>query len=433
MSLTNIPYGDSRAVRLQSVGLFAATMQRQTILNRLSGQLPKQADAEKSLRWQSDNSMPIVRCMDLTKTAGDQITIDLVNPIGGKPIMGERNAEGHGDKMTFSTMSVYIDQTRKPISAGGKMSQQRTAHDLRKLARAQADGYMKRLEDQLSIVHIAGARGFSNDAMWAVPLASDADFSDVCVNTVKAPTKNRHFVSVGGTSLVSASDATNGYGGSDKVTSADLMKFALVDNLRSIIDDMAFPPPPVMLPGDEAAMDDPLYMLLVSPAQYESLKTDSATTFRTFQAQALARASNANQHPLFRGEVGIWNGILIKKMSRPIRFRLNGTDTIQYCASATTETETAYTCGTYAGYAIDRAVLLGGQALCEAYGKTRQTGNPYFWSEKELDHGDKLEVLIGGICGKAKVRFQIDQGDGVGLSYTDFGVIAVDTAVAINS
>ena len=29
-------------------------------------------------------------------------------------------------------------------------------------------------------------------------------------------------------------------------------------------------------------------------------------------------------------------------------------------------------------------------ALGEAYGKHRKSGNPYFWSEKELDHGDKL-------------------------------------------
>jgi hypothetical protein len=40
--------------------------------------------------------MPIVRCMDLTKMAGDEVTFDLINPMGGKPIMGSRMAEGRG-------------------------------------------------------------------------------------------------------------------------------------------------------------------------------------------------------------------------------------------------------------------------------------------------------------------------------------------------
>lgn len=425
---TTIPYGDSRAVRLQSVGLFAAAMQRQTIINRITGQLPQQPDAEKSLRWQSDNSMPVVRCMDLSKTAGDEVTFDLIKPVGGKPIMGERNAEGRGDALSFSTMSLRIDQYRKPISAGGKMTQQRTPHDLRKLARAQADGYMKRLEDQLCLVHLAGARGDSNDAMWAVPIDTDPDYSDIVVNAVKTPTWNRHYVSTG-TGIVQAADAGSGYA-AGALTSTDVMNTDAVDNLRKLIDDMAFPPSPVILPGDEAAMDDPIYLLLVSSPQYESIKTANSAAFRTMQAAAQARASIAGQHPLFRGEVGLWNGILIKKMSRPIRF--NSGTSVKYWPTASRYTAnlaegsmSTRAAGTY----VDRALLLGGQALAEAYGKTRQTGNPYFWSEKELDHGDKLEVLVGAIGAKAKVRFRLDHGGAGGEEDTDFGVIALDTYV----
>ena len=83
------------------------------------------------------------------------------------------------------------------------------------------------------------------------------------------------------------------------------------------------------------------------------------------------------------------------------------------------------------GYAVDRALLLGGQALAEAYGKARQTGNPYFWSEKELDHGDKLEILLGMIAGTSKIRFEIEHGDG--KQFTDFGVMAIDTAVQLSA
>jgi len=40
---TNIPYGSPLANKLQSAGLFAANMQRNTTLNRLTGKIPQQA------------------------------------------------------------------------------------------------------------------------------------------------------------------------------------------------------------------------------------------------------------------------------------------------------------------------------------------------------------------------------------------------------
>lgn len=423
MGNTSIPYGSPQAVQIQSAGLFAANMQRLTTLNRLTGKLPQQKDAEAKLQFQSKNEMPIVRAMDLTKTAGDEITFDLINPVGGKPIMGERNAEGLGETLSFSQDSLRINQTRKPISAGGKMTQQRTPHQLRSLARAQAQNYMSRLEDQLCLVHLAGARGFADDIEWAVPLASDVDFAEIVVNSVKAPTKNRHFMSTGtGIEPIAAS------GNEITLATTDVMNADLVDALRTKVDGMPLPPAPVHFEGDQMAADAPLRVLLCSSEQYTSLV--QSTNFRTYQANAMARASMAKNNPLFMGEAGLWNGILIVKMPKPIRFFAG--DALNWCESNTTETETTddlVPAAFSTTHAIDRALLLGGQALCEAFGKNSKTGNPYFWSEKELDHGDKLEVLIGMISGKSKTRFLINHGPQE--EYTDYGIIAVDTAVKI--
>lgn len=423
MAETVIPYGSPQAVQIQSAGLFAANMQRPTTLNRLTGKLPQQADAEASLRFQSGNELPIVRCMDLSKAAGDEVTFDLINPVGGKPIMGEEYAEGRGERMDFSQDSLRINQARKPISAGGKMTQQRTPHQLRSLARAQGHNYMTRLEDQLTLVHLAGARGSANDIEWAVPLQSDPDFSKICVNPIKAPTRNRHYISTGdGIEKVSAtSNAIN-------IATTDVMNIDLVDALRTRLDSMPLPPPPVQFKDDQLSADAPMRVLLCSSEQYTSLVR--STNFRTWQANAMARAQMAKMNPLFMGEVGLWNGILIVKMPKPIRFYAG--DVLRWCPSATSsaETDTDLVPASFGTeYAVDRALLLGGQALGEAYGKARQTGNPYFWSEKELDHGDKLEVLVGMIAGKSKVRFVVDHGPQKEI--TDFGVMAIDTAVRI--
>ena len=424
MAETVIPYGSPQAVQVQSAGLFAASMQRPTMLNRLTGKLPQQADAEGSLRFQSGNELPVVRCMDLSKAAGDEVTFDLINPIGGKPIMGEAYAEGQGDRMDFSQDSLRINQTRKPISAGGKMTQQRTPHQLRSLARALGHNYMTRLEDQLKLVHLAGARGFANDIEWAVPKADDPDFASIVVNPIKAPTRNRHFMSTGsGIEKIAAS------GNEISIATTDVMNIDVVDALRTKLDSMPLPPPPVRFEGDQMSQDAPMRVLLCSSEQYTSLVR--STNFRTWQANAMARASMAKNNPLFMGEAGLWNGILIVKMPKPIRFYAG--DSLRWCPSATSNAETATDLVPAAfgtSYAVDRALLLGGQALAEAYGKARQTGNPYFWSEKELDHGDKLEVLIGMIAGTSKIQFLIDQGAGA-KEYTDFGVMAIDTAVAL--
>ncbi|MBP8169098.1 MAG: N4-gp56 family major capsid protein [Azonexus sp.] len=424
MADTVIPYGSPQAVKIQSAGLFAASMQRQTTLNRLTGKLPQQADAEAVLRRQSGNELPIVRCQDLSKTAGDEVTFDLINPIGGKPIMGERYAEGKGDRMDFSQDSLRINQTRKPINAGGKMTQQRTPHQLRSLAQALGHNYMSRLEDQLSLVHLAGARGFANDVEWAVPLASDPDFSDICINTIKAPTRNRHFMSTG-----SGIESIVAGGNEITIATTDVMNIDVVDALRTKLDSMPLPPPPVRFEGDQMSQDAPMRVLMCSSEQYTALVR--STNFRTLQATAMARANMAKGNPLFMGEAGLWNGILIVKMPKPIRFFAG--NSLRWNPSVYTNTETTTDLVPAAfgtGFAVDRALLLGGQALAQAYGKFRQSQGSYFFSEKELDHGDKLEILLGMIAGTSKIQFLIDN-NGTQKEYTDFGVMAIDTAVAI--
>ena len=50
MGATTLPYGSPQAITLQSAGLFAANMQRNTTLNRLTGKFPQQAEAESTIR-----------------------------------------------------------------------------------------------------------------------------------------------------------------------------------------------------------------------------------------------------------------------------------------------------------------------------------------------------------------------------------------------
>lgn len=422
MSKTNTAYGGKMNMVTQAVGLFATHMNRNSTLNLLSGKMPAgEAGAEATLRKQTTSHMPIVRVQDLGKTKGDEVTFNLLNPVGGYPIMGSAYAEGRGVGMSLSEDKLRVNQARFPIDLGNVMSQIRSPADLRKLGKPLAQSQMDAYCDQSLLVHMAGARGYHDNIEWRIPTDTHANFAEIMVNKVKAPTKNRHFF-VDGTGI----SGVRVNSGEAAIATTDMFTMDTVDSMKTLLDEMPLPPPIVKFEGDVAAEDSPLRVWLVSPSQYNKFAAQPG--FRSFQGAALARAGQAKQHPLFLGDVGLWNGFIIRKMPRPIRFYAG--DKIKYCADYTSETESEILVPSGFGekFAVDRSIILGGQAVAEALAASDKSGVPFFWSEKEMDHGDKWELLIGSIRGVSKIRFDVNTG--TRQEFTDYGVTVVDTAVA---
>ncbi len=422
---TNVPASAADKQKVLAAGLFAQAMQRNSTLGRLSGPMPKgEAAAGEVVRKQTSTDLPIVKSMDLSRGKGDEVEFQFLQPVGAYPIMGSKVAEGKGTGLSYDTSRVRVNQARFPVDLGDTMTAIRSAVDFRRIGRPVAQSLMDSYMDQSLLVHMAGARGFQDNIEWRMPLAAHADFAETAINPVRAPTKNRHFIA----------DGTNGVApfsvtaGEVDLASTDVLDMDTVDGVRTLIESIALPPPAIKIPGDVVADDSPLRVMLVSPAQYHAFSQDP--NFRQFQANALARASKAKNHPLFLGECGLWNGILLMKMPKPIRFYAG--DTIYYCDSFTSEAETA--CVVPASFstthAIDRAILLGGQAIAQAFAASGHGGMPFFWKDKDFDHGDKMELLIGAIQGISKVRWLVDQGNG-SKHYTDHGAVALDTAVRI--
>ena len=424
MSKTHATYGDPTNMKQQAVGLFATHMQRNSTMNRLAGKMPAgTAGAEATLRKQTTQHMPIVRAMDLNQGNGDEVTFHLLNPVNAYPLMGSANAAGKGVGMKLSEDKLRVNQARFPVDLGDVMTSIRSPVEFRNLGRPVAQSLMDRYTDQTLLVHMAGARGYHNNIEWAVPTEEHANFREIMVNPVKAPTKNRHFVaSASGVAGVKSNS------GSLAIATTDVFSMDTVDSMRTVLDQIPLPPPVVKFEGDKAADDSPLRVWLVSPAQYNRFAADPK--FRQLQASAIARASQANQHPLFLGEAGLWNGFIIVKMPKPIRFYAG--DTIKYCADKFSETESGVIVPESFGtnFAVDRSIILGGQAVAEAFASSRHTSIPFFWKEEKRDFDDKVELMIGAVRGVSKIRFGVDAGEGQ-LEPTDYGVTVVDTAVPI--
>ncbi|MFW2929438.1 DUF4043 family protein [Pseudomonas aeruginosa] len=422
-SKTTMRYGDPNAMIQQAAGLFALCQGRNSTLNRLTGKMPSgTSDAEKKTKGQSSLELPIVQAQDLGRNKGDEVRFHFVQPANAFPIMGSEYAEGKGTGLKIGSDQLRVNQARFPVDLGDVMSQIRNPYDLRRLGRPKAKWFMDAYLDQSMLVHLAGARGNHYNKEWCLPLETHPKLADMLVNRVKAPTKNRHFVA--------SADAITGVApnaGEYNITTADVLDVDVVDSIATYMDQIELPPPPVKFEGDEAAEDSPIRVLLCSPAQYNSFAKQEK--FRSWQAAALARASNAKQHPIFRVDAGLWSNTLIIKMPKPIRFYAG--DTIKYCAAYNSEAESSAVVPDSFGnqYAVDRALLLGGQALAQAWAASEHSSMPFFWSEKDMDHGDKLELLIGAILGCSKIRFAVEATNG--LEYTDHGVMAIDTAVKI--
>ena len=373
------------------------------LTNRLVGPAPKIGEATSKLeKMQTPSNYPIVRVTDLNKGAGDTVSVDIFNILEGKPVMGDTKLSGKMMNLTSSSQDIQLNQCRGGVDTGGRMTQQRTVHDLRRIGLAGLAGWYARLAEQRRLVHLAGARGDENTAEWVLPLASDPDFATIMVNAVQAPTFDRYLL---GNSKADVSALVAG----DTLTLDD------IDRMRALIDEMNFPMQPVIFPDDPAAHDEPMYVLLVSSRTWHHLQTATAgQNWRTFLQNARERSS---KNPLFTGEPGMWNGILVRKMPRPIRFNA-GTN-----VATPLDQDTFATANNACAVVTDRCILLGAQALAEVYGQHTSSGTHFSWHEEKTDHDNTLEASVASITGCSKLRFPDKAG-----RVNDHGVLIMDVA-----
>lgn len=403
--MSQVAAGSPIANRLMSVALFGETYRKATFSRINCGPAPKQADAEGKARGQSSPDYPFVEIRDLSKTAGERVTVDLFHTVNMKPVMGDRKLAGKMGHLNSSSAEIQINQYRGGVESGGRMSQQRTLHNLRSISKANLAGWNARLKDQLTLVHVAGARGMQDDREWVVPLATDPEFADIMVNPVLPPTRNRRFFASNATSVANLD--TN-----------DILSLSDIERLRAIIDYMPFPMQPVKLDGDPQADEEPLYVLYVDSLVWHQIRVASGDrNWSTFLQNAFNRAKDFKSHPLFTGSPGMWSGILIKKMRRSIRWNA-GQTVVEYDSSDVAQNVTA-------AVSTSRSFLLGAQALNIAYGAhggDKQSGYHVNWHEEVTDHGNIREISTSFMGGAAKNRFVGSDG-----AITDWGVMTIDS------
>lgn len=428
MSATSVPKGSALVNKQFSTALSAMAVRQPTPLAALTGPMPTHDAAMRKLKQQSTTEMPVVRVDELAKGPGDTVQVDCAHVVKLRPVMGDQNAEGKGAALKYSTKDVLLDMATLPVSAGGKMTQQRTPHSMRLNALAQLKRAIPAFRWQRCLALLAGSRGKQDGTDWVLPLATDPEFADMMVNTIKAPSYNRHWV-------VNGSGLTQGGAQLASIATTDGMKLSHLDEFAAIWDEMTIKMAPIQIPGDPAAGDDPIKgILLVDPLVWDSIVTDSTAgnNIRTFETNAIQRAKygDLNRHPLFSGSPILWNGVLVRKMQYAIRH--DASDAVAHVTAANrltgAETNVTVAAGLSTTHQVARSIFLSAQALAVVSGANQSSEETYSLLENKTNFGRNLE-LAGEIMGtEDKLRWALPNADG-DLEMTDFGVAVIDSVV----
>ena len=353
MATTNIAAGSSLAVRIFSVQLFNYSLGQSFWIRRFADTNFIQRGRRREVVGTSEE-MPIQIIRDLQRAQGDSVTVDIFADIKGDAVYGDDRLEGKEDALTAYTDVIKIDQVRKGVSAGGRMSRKRTKHDLRLEARRKLSRWFARFFDEAITAYLAGRRGTST-AQWALPTT----WNGFAGNPLE-PADTEHSVAVNTTGNISNTD-----------TDATPLKLSHFDLIQEYISTMDIPPNPIMVNGE------PYYIVVLHPTAVRQLRTDTGSG-QWLDVHKLAGVRGPD-NPIFTGLLGAYNGFLMYEYSKiPV-----------------------YSAG---GKTLANCLIVGSQAAAVAFG---QAGGDFAinWYEEMDDRGNQLVVTGSTIMGIKKVRF----------------------------
>lgn len=392
---------------VRNAALFAEASRLRTLTNMLTGEAPK---GTKDIgKLQTDHGAPIVRITDLEKQPGQEVTVDIIHNLRGRPTMGDRKITGRADTMKFASDTILVNQGRHQVDDGGAMMQSTTSHDMRSIAKKLLSGYIKDLDEEITLYHLVGARGSDFDAQTSiVPLESDREYAEIMVNKPTPPTFSRHFYGGDATSI-------------QTLDSTDLMSLEVIDRLSLFTSESGSPIKHVQLNSETAMNEEPFYVYFITPRQWYDLQQSASTKDYNALVATASKRSQGFNHALFRGDCLMKENILIRKLTRRVRFGVG------HLVNVSRNDRDATIEQLDAPVAIERSILLGSQALGVAYGHTKTAKSHFSIREDEADNGNLMEYTIAWCNGKKALQFK----DRDGYKHCH-GRIVVDTAVSTN-
>ncbi|MEM7289640.1 MAG: N4-gp56 family major capsid protein [Pseudomonadota bacterium] len=321
-----------------------------------------------------ENSQSIIHVKNEIKSGGDKVTIGLRARPTGDGTSSTQTLEGNEEALTTHSDSLVVDELNHAmrVKGNGTISQQRVLFNMRDEARM---GLSEWFADRYSI-------SFFNQMCGYTP-ANDQGLLYTGLNAVLAPSSDRHIWTESGTTADEDLDSTD-----DEMT---LQHISYAKEKAMTADT---PIRPIMVNGAKK------FVCYLHPYQVVDLKiaaqASGAISWADIQLAALS-AKDSSKNPIYTGAIGEFDGVILREAN----------DITKGVNSST-------------GAAVNnvrRAVFMGAQAACAAWGKERSASSKFKWKEEEFDYGRELGVSGQTIFGLKKTRF----------NGSDFGTIVISS------
>lgn len=322
--------------------------------------------------------LPVLMKTDLEAGAGDEVTCYLVAKLRGRPVQGQEKLEGREMRLSKYTDKLRVDKFRNGVNVGDVMDQKRVKWSIRAQARDRLSDYIAELEDEMTMMYAAGARGVG-DEIQHFPIGWTA-----FPNSFEAPDPD-HQTYAGGKSKATI---TSG----DKLTLGDIDRLAAKAKLFLGAEQNGTKMSPVTVEGGRH------YVLLTGVEAMYDLRRESGDQ-GWLAIQKAAAGAEGRKNPIFDGSMGMYNNVILHEHEGVIKFD-------------------DYGVGSPGTVKAMRSLFLGAHAVEKAYGFKGNGGVRYQLSESGLDHDEEAVIHFRTILGIKRTRFN-------GM---DFGQIAIDHA-----
>lgn len=363
---------------------FAALMEtEQNIHSREFWQETRNNSFFMAFAGNSENSM-IQRVSELTdrRGTGNKATITLVNDGVGDGTVGDDTLKGNEEALRSTEITIRFDQWRHAHKNYGRMSDQKSVVQFRKVGKTNLSRTCARVMDETLALTMAGVGyEFNNDG--TLRTGSKLPQLEFAAD-VTAPTSRRHFRWNKASGVLAAADTT-------AVAATDLPTWnLLVDMKAKAVNEYMNP-----LRSEDGVES---YNVFMTPNGIAALKKDP-----DFLAAMREAQQRGEKNPMFKGtRHGGKNGIYV-----------DGLNILEY-----RNVFHSSTWGSGANVHGQRVMLCGAQAIGMA-----DIGNAY-WDEEEEDYGNVMAIAIGKMFGWRKSRFFSTHSN----STEDFSILCVDTA-----
>jgi N4-gp56 family major capsid protein len=334
----------------------------------------------------SSQDAVIQRITELKKTVkGTKAIITLVPDSLGDGIAGDRTLKGNEEALRSFEDTIRIDQLRHAHKSGGRIADQKSIVDFRKVARDTLAYWIGDRIDQMAILTMSGVT-LDKKNNGAPRVGSDLQYLEWAAD-ITPPSANRHFRwDVDTVDTMQVGDTT-------AVTAADKPSYRMLIEAKALMQDLQIKP----VRGE---LGTELYHVFMTPQGVKHLKLDD--DFMKAWREAMPRSPN---NPIFKGFDTIYLDGLAIHTHRYV-YNTKG-------AAAGSKW------GTPGNVDGQRVIFAGTQALAYA-----DIGSPY-WDEEDDDYNNQHSIAVGKIFGFKKPVFFTDNTS----TAEDFGLMVVDTAI----